>query len=48
MEPYFFNFEQVTWDEWHEAQELVEDIDSYPSNNYWKDMGDYIIVYIGI
>lgn len=48
MEPYFFNFEQVTWDEWHEAQELVEDIDSYPSDNYWKDMGEYIIVYIGI
>lgn len=48
MEPYFFNFEQVTWDEWHEAQKFVEDIDSYPSNNYWKDMGDYIIVYIGI
>lgn len=48
MAPYFFHFEQVTWDEWHEAQVIAEDIDSYPSNNYWKDMGDYIIVKIGI
>lgn len=46
--PYFFNFEQVTWDEWHEAQTAAEMLESYPSEDYWKDMGDYIIVKVGL
>ncbi len=48
LKPYFFTFEQVTWEEWEEAKETAEDMQSYPSDSCWKDTGDYIVVKVGI
>lgn len=48
LEEYFFHFEQVTWEEWEKAKKEAEKIESYPSNTYYMDMGEYYIVKVGI
>lgn len=48
MQPFFFNFTQVTWDEYHTAQDIAEGMNSYPQDGYWKKVNDYYIVKIGI
>lgn len=48
LKSYFFNFQQVTWEEWEEGQKISEELDAYPSQNYYKEVGDYWIVKIGV